>query len=217
MSHLTPHECRALGVLIEKAMTTPAQYPLSLNAVTTGCNQKNNRSPVLTLTDDEVFDALDALKAKGFVRQAMLSGSRVEKYRQVAKEALDIDTNCLVILAELLLRGPQSVGELRTRASRMHNLSSLDVVEQALRFLIDRDPPLVKELPPAPGTRSRRYVQLLCPDLHPLNAPAAETVRSANTNRVPDDPSLSDRVDVLEKEVAHLRSELNEITRRLEA
>lgn len=201
MSHLTPNECRVLGVLIEKAMTTPAQYPLSLNAVTTGCNQKNNRLPALALSDDEVFDAIDALKAKGFIRQVMLSGSRVEKFRHVAKDALEIDTNCLVILAELLLRGPQTVGELRTRASRMHNLSSLDVVEQALTFLMDRDPPLVRELPPAPGSRAKRYAQLLCPDLHPLDAPAAV---SEHTDAAPS--GLSERVAALEAEVARLRS-----------
>jgi uncharacterized protein len=192
MSHLTPHECRVLGVLIEKAMTTPAQYPLSLNAVTTGCNQKNNRAPVLTMSEDDAIDAIDGLKAKGFARQVMLSGSRVEKFRHVAKEALDIDTNCIVILAELLLRGPQTVGELRTRASRMHNLTSLEVVEQALKFLIDRNPPLVQELPPSPGTRAKRYAQLMCPNLHPLDAPA--TVSGDSSDSHSDDPSLRDRV-----------------------
>lgn len=215
MSHLNPNECRVLGVLIEKAMTTPAQYPLSLNAVTTGCNQKNNRAPVLTLSEDDVFDSMDGLKAKGFARQVMLSGSRVEKFRHIAKDALEIDTNCLVILAELLLRGPQTVGELRTRASRMHNLASLDVVEQALRFLMEREPPLVRELPPAPGTRAKRYAQLLCPDLHPLDAPADASTPGDRDRGGADDDSLRERVAALEEEVARLRAVVDELARQL--
>jgi uncharacterized protein len=212
MSHLTPNECRVLGVLIEKAMTTPAQYPLSLNATTIGCNQKNNRAPVLALSDDDVFDALDALKAKGFVRQVMLSGSRVEKFRHTAKEALDIDTNCIVILAELLLRGPQTVGELRTRASRMHNLASLEVVEQALKFLMDREPPLVRELPPAPGTRAKRYAQLLCPDLHPLDAPVTAGSGSEGS---PARSASAERIDALENEVRQLRTAIERLASSL--
>ncbi|TVQ54538.1 MAG: DUF480 domain-containing protein [Phycisphaerales bacterium] len=208
MQQLTPHECRVLGVLIEKAMTTPAQYPLSLNAVTTGSNQKNNRDPVLTLTEENVEDALDSLRQKGFVRQVMLTGSRVEKFRHITKEALEIDTNGMVILAEMLLRGPQTVGELRGRASRMHSLSSTDTVEQALRFLMEREPPLVRELPPAPGSRAKRYAQLLCPNLHPLDHVAGGSGASGHESSPKQSTSgaLESRVSDLEKEVRELRA-----------
>ncbi len=215
MHQLTPHECRVLGVLIEKAMTTPAQYPMSLNAVTTGSNQKNNRDPVLRLSEENVEDALDALRKKGFVRQVMLTGSRVEKYRHITREALEIDTNGTVILAEMLLRGPQTVGELRGRASRMHPLSSGDIVEQALRFLMEREPPLVRELPPAPGSRAKRYAQLLCPDLHPLDHVAGES-GAADQESSPKRPAsgqLESRVTELEKEVRELRQQVEMLRR----
>jgi uncharacterized protein YceH (UPF0502 family) len=128
MLQLTPHECRVLGVLVEKAQTTPQQYPLTLNALVSGCNQKNNREPVLELSEEQVQAALDGLRQKGMAREVMLSGSRVDKFRHVAREALEIDTGELVILSELLLRGPQTIGELRGRAARMHPLETTDVV-----------------------------------------------------------------------------------------
>ena len=132
MPTLTPDEIRVLGVLVEKALTTPAQYPLSLNAVVVGCSQKNNRSPVLEYGEDRVYDALDGLKAKGLAREAMLSGSRVAKFRQVGMEALKVSLTELVVLAELMLRGPQTVGEIRRNASRMHPIESLEACQQVL-------------------------------------------------------------------------------------
>src|SRR5512134_38169 len=111
MIHLTPHECRALGVLVEKAQTTPQQYPLTLNALVAGCNQKNNRDPVTELDEDAVLSALDGLRAADLVQELMLSGSRVAKYRHNARQVLGVETGDLVILTELLLRGPQTVGE----------------------------------------------------------------------------------------------------------
>ncbi len=165
---LTPLECRVLGVLVEKAQTTPGQYPLTLNGLVVGCNQKNNRDPVVTVDEDEVVTALDGLRAKSLVRELSMEGSRVPKYRHVARDVLQIDTSSLVILAELLLRGPQTVGELRGRALRMHPLESLEVVEGVLATLAAREAPLVRELPPLPGSRAPRWMQLLCPNLHPL-------------------------------------------------
>lgn len=211
MTELTAHECRVLGVLVEKAMTTPAQYPLTLNAIVTGSNQKNNRAPVLNINEDQAFDALEGLKKKGFARQAMMTGSRVDKYRHIAKEALDIDTNCLVILTELLLRGPQTVGELRGRASRMHKLESIEVVEQALRFMSDREQPLVKQIPPAPGSRANRYLQLLCPNLHPIDQPASPASSAMPASTANDD--LLARVQELEQEVARLRDAVQQLAR----
>ncbi len=173
---LTRNECRVLGVLIEKAQTTPGQYPLSLNSAMTGSNQKSNREPVLSLSEEDVEVALDGLRQKQLAREVMLSGSRVSKYRHTARDTLGVTTEELVIIAELLLRGPQSVGELRGRCSRMHQIDSLDEAQSLLNGLMEageRPMAYVRELPPSPGSRARRYAQLLCPDLHPLDAPPA--------------------------------------------
>src|SRR3954468_9428976 len=204
MLQLTPDESRVLGVLIEKALTTPEQYPLSLNAVVNGANQKNNRDPVLTMQEGDAFEALEGLRAKGLVIRSDMAGSRVNKYRQQAAEVLHVRTGELVILAELLLRGPQTLGELRGRASRMHPLESLDVVKNMLRAMAEREEPLATELPPAPGSRAERYAQLLCPDLHPLDVPAGG---AAPTPPAPPagGAGLSERVTRLEAEVVFLR------------
>jgi uncharacterized protein YceH (UPF0502 family) len=225
---LTPDECRVLGTLVEKAQTTPAQYPITLNALTAGCNQRNNRDPVTDLSEEQVLDALDSLRRRGLVRDVMLSGSRVTKYRHLAREVIGVDTAQLVILAELLLRGPQTSGELRARASRMHPIESLQAVEATLSSLIDRPEradgdgadgtgggPLVRRLAPAPGTRAPRYAQLLCPDLHPLEA--AHATGDAPPMRAGADPSLdalAARVEALEAEVAALRDALAQQSHR---
>ena len=218
MLQLTPDESRVLGVLIEKALTTPEQYPLSLNAVVNGANQKNNRDPVTAMAEGDAFEALEGLRAKGLVIRSDMAGSRVNKYRQQAAEALHVRTAELVILAELLLRGPQTLGELRGRASRMHPLESLDVVKNMLRAMQERGEPLVRELPPAPGSRAERYVQLLCPDLHPLDAPLAEAGPEVARGVAPSAPtaaSLAQRVEKLEGEVAALRSALRRLAESL--
>jgi uncharacterized protein YceH (UPF0502 family) len=215
MLALTADESRVLGVLVEKALTTPEQYPLSLNAVVNGANQKNNREPVLTMEEGQAFEALEGLRAKGLVIRSDMAGSRVNKYRQQAADVLRVRTAELAILAELLLRGPQTLGELRGRASRMHPLESLDVVKNMLRALSERDEPLVREIPPAPGSRAERYVQLLCPTLHPIEtaagvaSPAAGHAASAAVH--PAGPSLSDRVATLESEVQTLRHALRRL------
>jgi uncharacterized protein YceH (UPF0502 family) len=227
MVELTPDESRVLGVLIEKALTTPEQYPLSLNAVVNGANQKNNRDPVTSMEEGDAFEALEGLRAKGMVIRSDMAGSRVNKYRQQAADVLHVRTGELVILAELLLRGPQTLGELRGRASRMHPLESLDVVKNMLRAMQEREEPLVRELPPAPGSRAERYAQLLCPALHPLDAPAAPAPSPAHgpaTERPAalaasvassivrsSDTSLADRVAALESEVRTLRDALRRL------
>jgi uncharacterized protein YceH (UPF0502 family) len=215
MVQLTPDESRVLGVLIEKALTTPEQYPLSLNAVVNGANQKNNRDPVLTMDDGRAFEALEGLRGKGLVIRSDMAGSRVNKYRQQAADVLHVRTAELVVLAELLLRGPQTLGELRGRASRMHPLESLEMVKGMLRAMQDREEPLVRELPPAPGSRAERYAQLLCPDLHPIDAPAAPAATdSSPVGRAPtasSDASLTDRVVALELEVRTLREALRRL------
>jgi uncharacterized protein YceH (UPF0502 family) len=207
MLTLKPDECRVLGVLIEKALTTPQQYPLSLNALTVGCNQKNCRMPVTDFDEERVFDAVESLRAKGLVREAMLSGSRVAKFRHVAREALDVETPALVVLAELMLRGPQTAGELRGNASRMHPIESLDALQGVLTSLMQRDPPMVRELP---GGHARRYAQLLCPHLHPPDERGAHAAASSRAP-APAGPDAAARLDALEREVAKLRDALRRV------
>src|SRR3954447_661301 len=161
MLQLTPDESRVLGVLIEKSATTPEQYPLSPNALTNGANQKNNRDPVTSLSEDQVFDAVESLREKQLVVRVDTVGSRVHKYKHMAGEVLRCRAGELAVLAELLLRGPQTLGELRGRASRMSPLATLDEGRVMLRALMERDEPLVRELPPAPGTRAELFAQLL--------------------------------------------------------
>jgi uncharacterized protein YceH (UPF0502 family) len=205
MIRLNPNECRVLGVLVEKAQTTPGQYPLTLNGLVLGCNQKNNREPVLSLSEEAVFDAVDGLRNKGLVREAMLSGSRVAKYRHVAREALSLSTPELVVLAELLMRGPQSVAELRARASRMAPLDSQEAVQALVDGLAARPEPLAARVP---GSRTVRYAQQLCPDLHPLDAPSSDDEPAPSAQ---EDPGISTRLDRLEEQVASLRRAVREL------
>lgn len=209
MIGLTPDECRVLGVLVEKELTTPDQYPLSLNALVNGCNQKNNRDPVVSFDDDRTYDAAESLRQKGLVMRVDQGGSRVHKYRHQAPEKLQVNRYELVILAELLLRGPQTVGELRGRASRMHHLETIEVVSEMLKQLMSRPEPMVRELPPAPGSRAERFVQLLCPDAHPLDAPASVTMA------MPSNQSMNDRIALLEMRVTILRDALRKISASL--
>lgn len=207
MVELSPDEGRVLGVLVEKATTTPEQYPLSLNAVVNGANQKNNRDPVLAMEEGEAFEALEGLRSKGLVVRVDMAGSRVNKYRHQAGDTLHVRQGELAILAELLLRGPQTVGELRGRASRMHPLESIDVVKQMLRALAEREEPLVRDLPPLPGSRAERYVQLLCPDLHAQDVPRAapEPARGASAHSSPaGETGLAHRIALLEVQVETL-------------
>jgi hypothetical protein len=208
MVQLEPTECRILGVLVEKAYTTPQQYPMTLHSIRTGANQKNNRHPVLNLSEDDVMEALDALRQKGLVRQVMLTGSRVDKFKQNGKEALQVATPELTLLTELLLRGPQTLGELRGRASRMSQFDSLEAVQSVVDALMQRDPPLVRMVPPLPGSRATRYAQLLCPDLHPLDAAPMAALSEAS------DEDLQGRVEELERQMAELRAAVAKLQER---
>jgi uncharacterized protein YceH (UPF0502 family) len=214
MIELTSDESRVLGVLIEKALTTPDQYPLTLNAAVNGSNQKNNRDPVVTLDDARAFEALEGLREKKLVVRADMAGSRVNKYRHQAGEALHVRTAELAILAELLLRGPQTLGELRGRASRMQEFESLEAVKNMLTALMTREEPLVRELPPSPGSRAERYAQLLRPDLHPIES-AASTSGAAEAVPLGSQPSLNNRVQALETELATLREALRRLAQSI--
>lgn len=216
---LKPDECRVLGVLVEKAQTTPGQYPLTMNALTNGCNQKNNRFPVTDWDEERVYDAVDSLRAKKLVSEVQFTGSRVPKFKHNARETLGVDTAQLVILTELLLRGPQSIGDLRGNASRMHPIESLEAARSVLDSLMAvappaRPEPVVKEISPPPGGRARLFVQLLCPDLHPLGS-LMPTERPSARQDAPAAPGLEDRVSSLEREIAGLRVALSSLAARL--
>jgi uncharacterized protein YceH (UPF0502 family) len=209
MIQLTPDESRVLGVLIEKAFTTPDQYPLTLNAVVNGANQKNNRDPVTTLDETRAFDALEGLRGKGLVVRADMAGSRVNKFKHQTGDALRARPAEIALLAELLLRGPQTLGELRGRASRMQAFESIEAVKNMLAALMTREEPLVKELPPSPGSRAERYAQLLCPELHPVEA-AATSATPVSVSSSPSD-DLKGRLAALELEVGQLRGALRQL------
>ncbi|HEY2589046.1 MAG TPA: DUF480 domain-containing protein [Tepidisphaeraceae bacterium] len=215
MIQLTADEARVLGVLIEKAFTTPEQYPLTLNAVVNGANQKNNRDPVMSMDEGRAFDALEGLRAKGLVVRADMAGSRVNKFRHQAGEALHARPAELAILAELLLRGPQTLGELRGRASRMQAFESLEAAKGMIDALRTREEPLVRELPPSPGSRAERYVQLLCPESVPTEDAAPTTAGTPAPETAPptpvSTPDLTARIASLESEVAVLRAALQRL------
>jgi uncharacterized protein YceH (UPF0502 family) len=215
MIQLTATEARVLGVLVEKAMTTPEQYPLSLNAATNGANQKNNRDPVLSLSEDEVFEALEGLRGKGLVVRVDTPGNRVHKYRHNAGDVLHVRPGELAILAELMMRGPQTLGELRGRANRMSPLESLEVTQGMLDALMTRGEPLVRELPPAPGTRAQRFMQLLGPDEPPAVTPDESPALPIALHGVQGEGSLAGRVERLESEVQALRESLRRLAEKL--
>jgi uncharacterized protein len=159
---LTEIEARVLGALLEKDVTTPDYYPLSLNALVNACNQKNNRDPVMTLKEDEVSQALDGLQEKRLAGPARGADSRVTKFEHRLQEVFNFTRGEAAILCVLLLRGPQTPGELRGRGERMHRFDGLDEVESTLQRLIERD--LVRVLPRQPGTKESRYMHLLSGD-----------------------------------------------------
>src|SRR5579872_3926767 len=154
-------EVRALAALIEKEITTPEYYPISLNALVNACNQKSNRDPLMSLDEDSVRDALRGLNQKELAGPADTFDSRVAKYEHRLQEAFNFTRSETAILCELLLRGPQTPGELRSRAERMHHFDDLSQVQSALQLLMKREPALVAVLPRQPGTKEARYAHLL--------------------------------------------------------
>src|SRR5271156_6632657 len=154
-------EARVLGALIEKEATTPEYYPLSLNALVNSCNQKSNRNPVMNLNEDAVSEVLRTLDKEGLAGRADGMVNRVTKFEHRLQEAFNFDRRETSILCELLLRGPQTPGELRSRAERMHRFDELGQVQATLQRLAQREPPIVKMLLRAPGTKEARYSHLM--------------------------------------------------------
>ncbi|MDF1551434.1 MAG: YceH family protein [Deferrisomatales bacterium] len=209
---LTGVEMRVLGCLVEKEFTTPEYYPLSLNALTNACNQKTNRDPVLTLEDTDVVRGLDRLRSLGL---AVLddTGGRVPKYMHTLPGKLLLEPPEVAVLAELLLRGPQTLGELRARADRMCRFADLAAVEEVLAELLGMEPPLVAKLPRQPGRKEHRYAHLLSgePELTP---PAPDVTPEAATLQV---RAEDQRIEHLEQEVAELRQELRGLREEMAA
>jgi len=208
---LTPIEARIIGALIEKEITTPDYYPLSLNSLANACNQKSNRDPVMHLEEHEIRKALNHLEYQSLVRSVSGTDSRVTKFEHRLQDAFNFYRPEVAIICELLLRGPQTPGELRTRASRMHAFDDLEAVQSALQRLAKREPSLVTVLPRQSGTKEVRYAHLVG-DAPPaaravIENVAAENVASARDS-VPSRQSPSDRVESLAEEVAQLRDQV---------
>jgi uncharacterized protein YceH (UPF0502 family) len=210
---LNETEVRVLGSLVEKALTTPDYYPMTLNGLTAACNQKNNREPIVSYDEKTVVRALDSLREKGLVFRLIAQDARVPKYQHNLPEILDIDLPRLSVLCVMMLRGPQTLGEIRGRTGRMCEFQSLEEVESVLEKLISReDRPLVKQLPRLPGQKEARFAHLLAgePNVEasasnqasfaPRLEPAARELRDENA-----------RIQRLEEELDMLKSEMMEL------
>ena len=208
---LSDVETRVLGSLVEKELTTPEYYPLSLNALVNACNQKSNRDPVMSLDEEAVREAMRTLDKKGLAGAADNMVSRVSKYEHRLQEAYNFTRHEIAILAELLLRGPQTPGELRSRADRMHKFDDLGIVQSTLQRLMKREPPLVKMLPRQPGTKEARYAHLLSGGAG--LPPPDHTVGSAVTSG----PNDGERIARLEARIETLQSEIADLKQQFAA
>ncbi|EMF0718563.1 YceH family protein [Citrobacter freundii] len=209
---LTATEARVIGCLLEKQVTTPEQYPLSVNGVVTACNQKTNREPVMNLSESEVQDQLDNLVKRHFLRTVSGFGNRVTKYEQRFCNSefgnLKLSAGEVALITTLLLRGAQTPGELRSRASRMYEFSDMAEVESTLEKLATReDGPYVVRLAREPGKRESRYMHLFCGDVD-------ETIASADESQAVSG-DLQARVEALETEVAELKQRLDSLLAHL--
>ncbi len=204
-------EARVLSSLIEKDVTTPDYYPLSLNALINACNQKNNRDPVMSLDEDAVRRALDGLQSQGLAGPTSSADSRVTKYEHRSQEVFNFTRGETAIICVLLLRGPQTPGELRGRGERMHRFESLTEVQATLQRLMQREPPLAKVLSRQPGTKESRYMHLLSGDAEDSGVSALPREQEPSLHGAPD----SDRVRRLEDEMQDLRKEVADLRQQI--
>ena len=206
---LTAEEARVLGCLIEKQITTPEYYPLTLNAVVAACNQKNNRNPLVSFMETTVVRALDSLRDKKLASMVSEAGARVPKYKHTAAEMIGLDEKDIAILCELLVRGPQTVGELRTRCERMTPFADLAQAQTVLDGLATRpNGALIAKLPRQPGTKEGRYMHLLSGP--PPAVPEGETAMPVEPARVALQAD-NERIAKLEQEAGALRQEIAEL------
>jgi uncharacterized protein YceH (UPF0502 family) len=205
---LSDVEVRVLGSLIEKQVTTPEYYPLTLNSLTLACNQKNNRSPVTSYTEEEVAQALESLREKNLAYVFYGATSRVPKYKHVLTEVMHLSQPELALICVLLLRGPQTTGELATRAFRLHEFAGLEEVDATLNSLISREPDaLVTRLPRQPGQKEVRYAHLLSGEV---------SIDTVNPEVTPTRSRSNDRVAALEAEVETLKAEVGMLKKQFE-
>jgi uncharacterized protein YceH (UPF0502 family) len=207
---LSDIEARVLGALVEKDVTTPDYYPLSLNALVNACNQKSNRDPVMNLDEESVRQAIRELEKHALAGPADSFDGRVTKYEHRLQEAYNFDRRETAVLCVLLLRGPQTPGELRSRSERMHSFDDLSEVESTLQRLMKREPPLVKILPRQPGTKEARYAHLLSGDMEVAPSEASEEIR-------PKDGGSQDRITSLERQVSQLQNEIADLKKEFSA
>jgi uncharacterized protein len=206
--HLTEIEARIIGALIEKQLTTPEYYPLTLNALVAACNQKTNREPVTNYDEQSVQTALDELRDKNLVYVFYGSTSRVPKYKHILPQVYELEPSETAVLCVLMLRGPQTIGELRERTGRLYDFRDLNDVNETLEALQKRDEPLIVRLERQPGQKEARYAHLLCGEVDAA-AYAPKTHSTAS-------PAGNERLEKLEHEVAELRNELNEFKQAFE-
>src|SRR5271155_5894011 len=210
---LTPVEARVLGSLVEKEITTPEYSPLSLNALANACNQKNNREPVMNLDEDQIRQALHQLEDDGLAGPARGTDSRVAKYEHRMQEVFNFTRGEIAVVCVLLLRGPQTPGELRGRSERMHRFEELSDVQSTLQRLMQREPPLVKVLPRQPGTKEARYAHLFScePAEVVVNTEAIEYAGTGSSMA-----QMEAEIAALREEVAELRVQVEKVLRLVE-
>ena len=224
---LTDADVRVLGALIEKQVTTPDNYPLSLNALVAACNQSSNRHPVVTYDEETVLGAIQRLRRASLVRGIQRIDSRVTKYEHVTADALDLTSNEVALICVLMLRGPNTLGELRTRTERLGKFDSLAELEATLNGLIEREnDALVVRLARKPGQKEVRYAQLLSGDIvgssdesAPMTAPASQhgdNKRDNDHDNDHDNERHNDRVAALEETVTELKAEVSDLRQQLE-
>jgi hypothetical protein len=217
---LTPAQARVLGALVEKEITTPDYYPLSLNALVNACNQRSNREPVMDLDEEEVHLALRRLEDQGLAGRARGADGRVAKYEHWLGEAFNFTRAEVALLSVLLLRGPQTPGELRGRTDRLHRFDEISEVLAGLQKLMEREPALVAVLPRQPGTKESRYAHLLSGPVESLVAAERTTLPRAAAQYAPreanDDPAHEDRIAQLEATVAQLKQDVATLRQKIE-
>jgi len=215
--NLSAVETRVLGCLIEKERTTPENYPLSLNALTMACNQSTNREPVVSYDEKTVENGVNSLREKKLATVVFGAGSRVQKYRHNLLDHFNLDRKDAAVLCVLLLRGAQTPGELRSRTERMYGFPSIEEVEATLDTLGKDSSPMVRMLPPRPGQKERRYVQLFSDESVLAESTAETPYSSAPSGETGGRPRMDSRVETLEKEVSDLKSELQNLREELAA
>jgi uncharacterized protein YceH (UPF0502 family) len=213
---LSPEEVRVVGALIEKQVTTPEYYPLTLNALRQACNQLSNRDPVVAFDERTVTWALESLRDRKLVRVVTTADGRVPKYRHVLDEALGLKSPEMAVMCVLMLRGPQTVGEIRTRTERLYPFSALSFVETTLEDLMMRDVPLVVKLARQTGRKEPRYAHLLAGEVQVAETEGAEDVTAGARGETGRVARLEEELKSVRAELAELREQFAEFKRQFE-